>query len=99
MKHAPEQTDTITLDDVALIITYKVNRDRPNDEPPEIYDVAFTLEPAKWLDRAVHEALVDLVWDREIKEQTERLKARADGPEYDPDDAERRAERLARLDQ
>lgn len=85
MKHAPELTDTITLDEIALIVTYKVNTDRPHDEPPEIYDVSFTLAPQDWLAQSVHEALVDLAWEREIKEHAERHAARREGPEYDPD--------------
>ena len=93
MKHAPEQTAVIPLDDVELLVTYKVNYDRPRDEQPEVYDVVVTLAPSAWIQRAVEEELVNLVWEAEIKADAERHESRRyDGPEYDPDEAAERAE-------
>lgn len=70
-KHPPQQTLTVPLDDVELLVTFYVNYDRPRDEAPEVYDISYTLAPCEWLERAVHEALIDRVWEAEIKEATE----------------------------
>jgi hypothetical protein len=85
-KHAPEVTDVVTLDDVELSVTYKVNYDRPRDEQPEVYDVHVSLAPSAWIQRAVEEELVNRVWEAEIRAAAERHADRMDGPEYDPDE-------------
>lgn len=86
MKHAPEQTASVTLDGVEFDVTYKVNLDRPHDEPPDVYDVTYTVKPNNWIAEAIRQELADAEWIAEAKSEREAWEARMDGPEYDPDE-------------